>query len=208
MRAPFTATGRAQPAPHGERDVLRMVACGSPLAGHDVRIVDAAGREVGERQEGRLEFKGPSATSGYYRNPLETKKLFDGAWLDSGDYAYMAGGDVYITGRAKDLIIRGGRNIYPYDLEQAVGNIPGVRKGCVAVFGSPDPTSGTERLVVLAETRETAAAAREALQHRINDVAVEVLGTPADLLPWYWAVPPPAGGWCITLRGRSFALPV
>ena len=143
-------------------------------------MVDAAGRELGERQEGRLQFKGPSATSGYYRNPQETKKLFVGDWLDSGDYAYLAGGDIYITGRVKDLIIKGGRNIYPYDLEQAVGNIAGVRKGCVAVFGSPDPVSGTERLVVLAETRETAAAARAELQHRINEVAVAVLGMPAD----------------------------
>ncbi len=179
-RAPFTASGRAIPAPAGAREVLRMVACGMPLAGHAVRVVDAAGREVGERQEGCLQFKGPSATSGYYRNPQETKKLFIGEWLDSGDYAYLAGGEIYITGRVKDLIIRGGRNIYPYDLEQAVGNIPGVRKGCVAVFGSPDPVSATERLVVLAETRESAAAARAALRHRINEVAVEVLGMPAD----------------------------
>ena len=182
QRTPFMASGRAVPVPEGEGtgDVLRMVACGLPLAGHEVRIVDAASREVGERQEGCLQFKGPSATSGYYRNPEETGKLFAGEWLDSGDYAYLAGGEIYITGRAKDLIIKGGRNIYPYDLEQAVGNIAGVRKGCVAVFGSPDPESGTERLVVLAETRETDAAEHEALQHRINEVAVEVLGMPAD----------------------------
>ena len=179
-RAPFMASGRAIPAPASSREVLRMVACGMPLAGHAVRVVDAAGRELGERQEGRLQFKGPSATSGYYRNPQESKKLFIGEWLDSGDYAYLAGGEIYITGRVKDLIIKGGRNIYPYDLEQAVGNIPGVRKGCVAVFGSPDPASATERLVVLAETRESAAAARAALRHHINEVAVEVLGMPAD----------------------------
>ena len=189
-RAPFVASGRAVPAadaesgaavkPAGGREVLRIVACGIPLPGHDVRIVDAAGRELGEREEGRLQFKGPSATSGYYRNPADTKKLFSGSWLESGDYAYMVGGEVYITGRMKDLIIKGGRNIYPYDLEQAVGDIPGVRKGCVAVFGSPDPESATERLVVLAETREQAAAARDALRHRINEVAVEVLGVPAD----------------------------
>ena len=179
-RAPFMASGSAIPAPDGANDVLRVVACGMPLAGHAVRVVDAAGRELGERQEGQLQFKGPSATSGYYRNPQETKKLFVGKWLDSGDYAYLAGGEIYITGRVKDLIIKGGRNIYPYDLEQAVGNIPGVRKGCVAVFGSPDPVSATERLVVLAETRESAAAARLALRHRINEVAVVVLGMPAD----------------------------
>jgi 1-acyl-sn-glycerol-3-phosphate acyltransferase len=145
-----------------------------------VRVVDAAGFEAGERQEGRLEFKGPSTTSGYYRNPEQTRKLFNGDWLDSGDYAYLVEGEIYLTGRVKDMIIRGGRNIFPYDLEQAVGNVPGVRKGCVAVFGSADPVSGTERLVVLAETRETEGAAREQLQHKINEIAVDVLGMPVD----------------------------
>ncbi len=180
QRDPFMSSGRAIPADEGERDVLRMVACGMPLPGHEVRVVDAAGFEAGERQEGRLEFRGPSTTSGYYRNPEQTRKLFSGDWLDSGDYAYLVDGEIYLTGRVKDLIIRGGRNIFPYDLEQAVGNLPGVRKGCVAVFGSADAASGTERLVVLAETRETGETAREQLRHRINEVAVDVLGMPVD----------------------------
>ncbi|MDP2239676.1 MAG: AMP-binding protein [Burkholderiales bacterium] len=180
QRDPFMSSGRAIPADEGERDVLRMVACGMPLPGHEVRVVDAAGFETGERQEGRLQFKGPSATSGYYRNPEQTRRLFAGEWLDSGDYAYLVGGEVYLSGRVKDMIIRGGRNIFPYDLEQAVGNLPGVRKGCVAVFGSADAASGTERLVVLAETRETGETAREQLRHRINEVAVDVLGMPVD----------------------------
>ena len=68
--------------------------------------------------------------------------------------AYMVGSSVYLTGRAKD-IIRAGRNIYPHELEEAIGDIAGLRRGCVAVFGSPDPVTGTERLVVLAETRQT-----------------------------------------------------
>jgi 1-acyl-sn-glycerol-3-phosphate acyltransferase len=160
--------------------VLRFVACGLPLAGHPTRVVDAAGIELGERHEGRLQFKGPSATHGYYRNPEQTKTLFVGDWLDTGDYAYFANGDLYLTGRVKDMIIRGGRNLYPYDLEQAVGDIPGIRKGCVAVFGSTDAATGTERIVVLAETRETDAARREALQRAVNDAAVAVIGMPAD----------------------------
>ena len=176
----FMSSRQALPALADDANALRFVGCGMPLPGHQVRIVGATGFELGDRQEGRLEFKGPSSTSGYYRNPDETRKLFDGEWLDTGDYAYLAGGEVYLTGRVKDVIIRGGRNIYPYELEQAVGDIPGVRRGCVAVFGSADPASGTERLVVLAETRETDAAAREKLRHVINDCAVDVLGMPAD----------------------------
>jgi 1-acyl-sn-glycerol-3-phosphate acyltransferase len=159
---------------------LRVVSCGRPLPAHEIRIVDSTGREVGDRTEGRLEFKGPSATSGYFRNPAQTRKLFRGEWLDSGDFGYSVNGEVYITGRVKDVIIRGGRNIYPYDLEETVGAIPGVRKGCVAVFGSADPLSGTERLVVLAETRETAQPAREHLMHAIHTAAVDLLGIAAD----------------------------
>ena len=180
QREPFTRSARAVPAAPGDANTLRFVACGVPLAGHPTRVVDAAGIELGERQEGRLQFKGPSATRGYYRNPEQTKTLFVGDWLDTGDYAYFANGDIYLTGRVKDLIIRGGRNIYPYDLEQAVGDIPGIRKGCVAVFGSADAVSGTERIIVLAETRETDAARREALQRAVNDAAVAAIGMPAD----------------------------
>ena len=179
-RQAFSRSGRALPAASGAPDVQLVVACGRPLPGHEIRLVDATGREVAERQEGRLLFKGPSATSGYFRNPQETRRLFDGEWRDSGDYAYMAQGDVYITGRAKDVIIRGGRQVYPYDLEAAVGAIPGIRKGCVAVFGSPDPRTGTERVVVMAETRSLPPEAQAQLRRQINSAAVGVLGAPPD----------------------------
>ncbi|MBI5659457.1 MAG: AMP-binding protein [Nitrosomonadales bacterium] len=180
QRDRFTRTGHAEPAGGDEADALRFVACGRPLSGHEIRIVDATGRELGERVEGHLEFKGPSATGGYYRNPEQTRLLFHGEWLDSGDFAYLAGGDIYLTGRSKDIIIRAGRNIYPHELEDAVGDIPGIRKGCVAVFGSPDPATGTERLVVLAETRETSPAQREALRSRISALTLDMLGVAAD----------------------------
>ena len=176
----FMRTGRAEAAGNDAMDALRFVACGRPLAGHEIRIVDATGRELGDRVEGHLEFKGPSATSGYFRNPEQTRKLFHGDWLDSGDFAYLAEGDIYLTGRSKDVIIRAGRNIYPYELEGAVGEITGIRKGCVAVFGSPDPATGTERLVVLAETRETSPAQLETLRERINALALDILGVAAD----------------------------
>ncbi len=151
-----------------------------PLPGHEIRIVDELGHELGERREGRLEFRGPSATSGYFRNETKTRELFHGGWLDSGDRAYMAGGDVYITGRIKDIIIRAGRHIYPQEIEEAVAEIPGIRKGCVAVFGVTDRASGTERVVILAETRETDPAARAALQVRAQEVAGGIAGTPPD----------------------------
>ncbi|MEA1990817.1 MAG: AMP-binding protein [Thermodesulfobacteriota bacterium] len=179
-REPLISSGQAMPALETDTKALRFVACGRPLPGHQIRIVDPTDRELPERQEGRLQFRGPSVTSGYFRNPEETRRLFHGDWLDSGDLAYMAGGDVYLTSRVKDIIIRGGRNIYPYELEEAVGEIPGIRKGCVAVFGSTDPASGTERLVVLAETRETDSETIKQLRTSIINVAVDLLAMPPD----------------------------
>jgi 1-acyl-sn-glycerol-3-phosphate acyltransferase len=172
--------GVAESAPSDAERVLEIVACGQPLPGHEVRIVDDLGFELGERREGRLQFRGPSATSGYYRNDAKTRELIREGWYDSGDRAYMASGDIFITGRIKDVVIRAGRNIYPHELEEALGNIPGIRKGCVAVFGTRDPAAGTERLVVLAETRETDAAARAALVERAHEVATNILGAPPD----------------------------
>ncbi|MCM2329334.1 MAG: AMP-binding protein [Lysobacter sp.] len=179
-REPFSLEGRAEPADEGDGNALQFVSCGRPLPGHDVRIVDALGAEVEERVEGRFEFRGPSATSGYYRNPEQTRRLFDGEWLDSGDRAYIADGEVYLTGREKDIVIRSGRNLYPHEVENAVGVVPGVRRGCVAAFGSPDPNHGTERLVVLAETVERGSNEQDALRARILEATLAVLGEPPD----------------------------
>ncbi len=183
-RETFITQGKAIPVPDfGQNDaprVLEFVACGQPLPGYQIRIVDEAGRELPERQQGRLQFQGPSATSGYLHNPEATQRLFDGDWLDSGDLAYAAEGDVYLTGRVKDVIIRGGRNIYPHELEEAVGNISGIRKGCVAVFGSTDSATGTERLVVVAETREQNEVEQQLLQDKILAASSDLLGLSPD----------------------------
>lgn len=170
----------AAPARPNDENALEIVSCGQPLAGHEVRVVDDAGRELGERQEGRLEFRGPSATRGYFRNEAKTRELIRNGWLDSGDRAYMAGGEIYVTGRIKDIIIRAGRHLYPQEIEEAVGAIPGIRKGGVAVFGVTDEATGTERVVLLAETRETDAAARAALQRRADDLMIDIAGAPPD----------------------------
>ncbi len=179
-RASFIERRRAVPAYAGEGQALEFVACGRVLPGHEMRIVDHEDRELPERSVGHLQFRGPSATCGYFRNPEETARLIHGEWLDSGDLGYIADGDLYISGRAKDTIIRGGRNLLPHALEDAIGGLPGVRKGCVAVFGVPDPAGATERLVVVAETREGEPSVIEELHRRINALAVELLETPVD----------------------------
>lgn len=179
-RETFMTSGKAIPADEADSNALPFVACGHPLPRHQIRIVDDAGRELPERQQGRLEFRGPSATSGYFRNPEQTQRLFRDDWLDSEDLAYIAGGDVYVTGRIKDIIIRAGRNIYPDEFEEAVGDLPGVQKGNVAVFGSLDPETATERLVVLAEARTRDPEALDHLRTQINDLATDLIGTPPD----------------------------
>jgi 1-acyl-sn-glycerol-3-phosphate acyltransferase len=179
-REVFVNTGHAIPSTAVDDLVLRFVACGRPLPGHEVRIVDNAGRELPERYEGKLHFRGPSATSGYYHNTEDTRQLFNGDWLDSGDMAYIAGGDIFITGRKKDIIIRAGRNIYPQELEEAVGKIAGIRKGNVVVFAAKDTVNQTEKLVVMAETREENPEKLNALREEINTLAMDLLGVAAD----------------------------
>ena len=179
-RETFLTRRMAVPVSDADPGALEFVACGQPLPGYQIRIVDSAGRELPAREEGRLEFQGPSACSGYLHNTEATRRLFDDGWLDSGDLAYVAGGDIYLTSRVKDIIIRGGRNIYPYELEEAAGDIPGIRKGCVAVFGSPDQDTGTERIIVVAETREEETTRLQTLQARVREVATDLLGMPAD----------------------------
>ena len=183
-RETFSGEGKAVPARPGDPGTLRFPSCGLPLPTVDLRIADEAGRELPERRQGRVQFRGPSATAGYFENPEATARLISNqqgqGWLDSGDLGYLAAGELYVTGRSKDIIFRAGRNLYPHELEQAVGEIPGLRRGCVAVFGSPDPKTGTERVVVLAETRERDPAERERLREEVQKRAIELLGTPAD----------------------------
>ena len=81
------------------------------MPGHAVRIVDDSGQPVAERTEGRIEFRGPSATRGYWRAPEQTARWFHQGWLDTGERAYAAEGDGFVTGRVKDIVIRGGRNL-------------------------------------------------------------------------------------------------
>ena len=179
-RETFMDSGAAIPVGDAEPRALEFVSCGEPLPGHQIRIADAVDRELPERKEGSLQFSGPSTTTGYFKNPEKTKELFHGEWLDSGDKAYMAEGNVFITGRSKDIIIRAGRNIYPVEMEEAIGKVEGIRDGSVAVFGSESSDSGTERLVVLAETRKKDQQALEQIRSTINSIVTDLVGGPPD----------------------------
>ncbi len=188
-RERFTAQGRALPAARGDETAIAFVSSGRALPQHEVRIVDEIGNEVPDRTEGFLWFRGPSATAGYFRNPKATETLLscgpatgpgEYAWVNSGDRAYRADGEFYVTGRVKDIIIKGGRNLYPHEVEELAARADGIRKGCIVAFGLTDEATGTEKLVVVAETRERDAARRAALASAVTDLVSRGLGLPPD----------------------------
>lgn len=177
----FEAKGCAVPAPPDEANVLRFVANGRPMPGHEVKLLDDEGRELGERTQGRIFFRGLSRTAGYYRNPRATAAVItEDGWMDSGDLGYWANGELYVTGRLKDCIIKSGRNIIPQEIEAAAAEVPGIRKGCVAAFGALDPHTGTERLVVVAETRAVSADELRRIEEGVVKSVDAVLGIPPD----------------------------
>jgi fatty-acyl-CoA synthase len=194
-REAFTTHGRAVPAQSSSTSIMSFVSSGRVLAGHEVRIVDDEGNEVPDRTEGFLWFRGPSATSGYYQNPGATEKLFpvgrtstdnESAWVNSGDRAYRADEEIYVTGRVKDIIIKGGRNLYPHEVEELAARVDGLRKGCIVAFGIKDEGSGTEKLVVVAEVRERDPLRHPAITAAVTEEVSRGLGLPPDrveLLP-------------------------
>jgi fatty-acyl-CoA synthase len=185
-RVTFAAEGRAIPAPPDDSTAIAFVSSGKPIPRHEVRLVDAKGEEVPERTEGFLWFRGPSATSGYYRNERATEELFSlgaatgNGWVNSGDRAYCAEGEIYVTGRVKDIIIKGGRNLYPHEVEELAARAEGIRKGCIVAFGLKDEATGTEKLVVVAESRESEAAKRAAITAAVTEQVSRGLGLPPD----------------------------
>lgn len=166
--------------PSTESHALAFVSCGEPLEGHEIRIVDEENNVLPERRVGQLQFRGPSSMQGYYNNPAATAAVYHNGWIDSGDLAYLADGEVFITGRRKDLIIKAGRNLYPAEIEELVATVKGVRQGCVAVFGSTDTKRGTEKLIVVAETRESDKVARQKIIEAVQEAISQAVDIVAD----------------------------
>lgn len=179
-RAHFQEQGEARPVGSGDSEPLRFVCCGRPVPGHRIRIVDEAGRELPERHEGSLQFTGPSATTGYFRNQEKTEELFDGDWLNTGDRGYIADEELYLTGRNKDLIVRAGRNLYPGEIEEAIGKLENVRSGCVVAFATGIGESQGEKLVVVAETRSGDPDVRARIRTEATRIGREALGIDVD----------------------------
>jgi fatty-acyl-CoA synthase len=145
---------RADPLPvsaPAEQNAVEFVSCGRCFPGHEVGVFDDSGRQLPDRRVGELWAKGPSNAKGYFRDPIASQETFGGEWLKTGDLAYLADGQVYITGRKKDLIIINGRNWEPQRIEWIVDELPEVRKGSTVAFSVPGPAS--EQLIVALESR-------------------------------------------------------
>lgn len=159
----------------GSREFARL---GSALPGLEIRIVDPErGVEVKDREVGELEIRGSSVTPGYYKRPVANAGLFHEGWLRTGDLAYTLDGELVVCGRIKDVIIVGGRNVLPEDVERAVGELDGIRAGNVIAF-AVEGKRGKEELVVVAETKAGGDELTD-LRRTVVERVVGAVGTPA-----------------------------
>jgi acyl-CoA synthetase (AMP-forming)/AMP-acid ligase II len=159
---------------------MRAVCVGAPVAGTTVAIADEAGRLVGERAVGEVLVKGPSLMDGYFRDERASAEALRGGWLHTGDLGFLDAGRLYVVGRAKDLVIKAGRNLHPSDIERIVGELDGLRAGGVAAFGRMNEVTGTDDLVVVAETAASEPAERERIVKAIRGEVLAVLGVGVD----------------------------
>ena len=144
---------RAEPAEPDADGAVELALLGRPIPGMEMRIVDpTSGEELPDRSVGELQLSGDSVTTGYYKRPDATEELLAGGWLRTGDLSYTVDGELIVCGRSKDVIIVGGRNVYPQDIEKVVGELEGVRTGNVIAFGI-EGRHGAQNIVVVAESR-------------------------------------------------------
>ena len=150
-RESYIADKVARPA-FDDRPAMRMMSSGRPISNTSIRVLDDKGRDLPDRHIGEIVLKSDCMLNEYYNRPDITKKAFlSGGWYMSGDYGYMFSGELFVAGRKKDLIIVGGKTVYPQDLEVLACEVPGVHPGRTVAFGLFDDEQGTEEVVIIAE---------------------------------------------------------
>ena len=142
---------RAARSPLDNRPAMKMMSSGKPLENVRVKVLDENGNEVPDRVIGELALQSNCMLTGYFNRPDLTEKTFQDGWYLTGDYGYISSGEVFVSGRKKDMIIVGGKNIYPQDLESLTYEVPGVHAGRSVAFGMFDEAQGTEEVVIIAE---------------------------------------------------------
>ncbi len=147
------------------KPAMKMMSSGRPLSNVEIKIKDEQGNELPERVVGEIVLKSDCMLTGYYNRPDETQKSIVDGWYKTGDYGYISNGEVFVSGRKKDVIIVGGKNVYPQDLESLSYEVPGVHAGRSVAFGIFDEEQGTEEVAIIAE----ADANDDAEQQKIAD---------------------------------------
>ena len=137
--------------PEAGKPAQTLLSAGKPLPNTQVRILDEHHRRLGEDEIGEIVLKSDCMLTGYYHRPDATRKSFHRGWLLTGDLGFLHQGDVYVIGRKKDLIIVGGKNIFPQDLENLAYSVPGIHPGRAVAFGLMNEELGTEEVVIVAE---------------------------------------------------------
>lgn len=156
-----------------------IVSVGTPVAGTSIGIADVNGETTAPGRVGEIRVSGPSLMSGYFRNPKASDAAVSDGWLLTGDLGFVQEGQLFITGRARDLIIQGGRNLYPEDVERVAVEAVGLSYG-VAAFARPNSRRGTDELIVVAESRERDPAGRSQLVKEIRGALLATLGAKAE----------------------------
>jgi len=142
---------RVAKSPVDGRPVMKMMSSGRPLENVKVKVLDANGNEVADRVIGEVALQSDCMLTGYYHRDDLTQKAFADGWYLTGDYGFVVDGEVFVSGRKKDMIIVGGKNVYPQDLESLTYEVPGVHAGRSVAFGMFDEEQGTEDVVIIAE---------------------------------------------------------
>jgi fatty-acyl-CoA synthase len=173
------------------------VSSGRPLPGTEIRIIGSDGSACGDLVSGEIHVRTPSLFSGYWgAEGFQTHSLNDG-WHATGDFGFLAGGELFVIGRFKDIVIVGGNNIFPEDVEAVVNSIPGIHPGRVVAFGVEDKEYGTQGLAVVAEMKgEFNEEAALQLEAAIRKLVLTAIGTTARyvaVVPQRWIVKSTAG---------------
>lgn len=165
-RNEMARTGDARPVDEGGTAAKPVVSCGRPVHGIDLRVVREDGSVAEDSALGEIQIRGAGVTTGYFRNPEATAAVFDQGWLRTGDLGFVLDGELYVTGRRKEMVVVHGQNFFPDDVENVARTVPGVyRRRCVAFSDTDD--EGGERIGVIVETGEDPAAVREEVRRRV-----------------------------------------
>ncbi len=167
--------GIAERCDQDARDAMLAVGCGTAVPGTTIEIRGESGEALGDRAVGRVWVRSPSVMRGYLGVAPGDQPLRDG-WLDTGDLGFLVNGEIFLSGRAKDLIIRGGANIHPHEIEEAVQRLPEIRPGRLAVFQTDSTAERGNEIVCAVETRLAPGAERDRLERDVRTAALDGSG--------------------------------